>query len=960
MILFAQSRRAGRGKDSGRAPQKGDRPPAGNARPTPTGTKAEPASGRAPNPKVAQGKTSGTRTPRSRGAGARKSPPPAPGLSLTPAQQEQLAAIVLFVIALLTAMGALNLSGGNILDGWTRILSVLFGWGRLLAPIFFGGLGAWLFLDSLDRRPEIGWERPFGLIILFLFFEALFHLSYAGPTSLVSAQNGLGGGLIGYGLSDLLVGGLGMAGAIVVLFVVLCIGLLLFFNIPLSQIVGTLARSWQSLQQGLSHRTSQPRNSSGGTGRTPIEMITAPPRTPQISATNDGRRTTEEAPRIPADYAGLDEPLGLPSTQQAMRPPIAARIVGGASSGDAFNQRHVHREWRLPKTQDILEESIEQEISAQEIREKVKRIEETLAHFGVPAKVIEVNQGPTITQFGVEPGFLEQKGSDGAMRKVKVKVNRISALQHDLELALAASPIRVEAPVPGKSIVGIEVPNSQISRVSLRGVMESEEFNKVHTKSPLAFALGQDVSGQPIVADLGKMPHLLIAGATGSGKSVCVNALISCLIITNTPDDLKFVMVDPKRVELSSFNGIPHLLTPVVVEMDLAVAALQRTVQEMDDRYKRFSQVGARNIETYNALPEEKRRGPKMFYLIVVVDELADLMMIAPDDVERTITRLAQMARATGIHLVLATQRPSVDVVTGLIKANFPSRISFAVTSQIDSRVVLDTPGAEKLLGRGDMLYMASDSSKLLRLQGCFVSDRELDKLVTYWKAFIEGQPPSPLTPLPRGEGNVTQGNMPQARVAPSLIPRQTPNVSGQASNVNRPDASPSSDWVQSGLWNDLEASRKGKSEEDDLLDQAMALVQSNERVSISFLQRKLRIGYSRAARLMELLEQKGLVGPDEGPTKGREALPRGMMPPGAPPTFPVEQPPRVSKPPASRGAPSSSKSKPSTRGNLTPNPSPTRRGESEPRAAREDRDFEGMDDFDDWTDEDWADLDKD
>lgn len=946
MILFAQSRRAARGKDSVRGTQKRDRPPAGDARHTPAGSKSEAASGRAPSQKVAQGKSSGTRTPRSRGTGARKSPPPAPGLSLTPAQQEQLAAIVLFLIALLTALGALNLSGGNILDGWTRILSVLFGWGRLLAPIFFGGLGAWLFLDSLDRRPEIGWERPFGLIILFLFFEVLFHLSYAGPTSLASAQNGLGGGLIGYGLSDLLVGGLGMAGAVVVLFVALCIGLLLFFNIPLSQIAGTVSRSWQSLRQGLSSRTSQPRISRGGNARTPIEMITAPPR----EKIQDKRFPPETPPQL---AAGFDEPLGLPSPQQAMRPPIAARIVGGAGSGDAFNQRPVHREWRLPKTQDILEESIEQEISAQEIREKVKRIEETLAHFGVPAKVIEVNQGPTITQFGVEPGFLEQKGSDGALRKVKVKVNRISALQHDLELALAASPIRVEAPVPGKSIVGIEVPNSQISRVSLRGVMESEEFNKVHTKSPLAFALGQDVSGQPIVADLGKMPHLLVAGATGSGKSVCVNALISCLLITSTPDDLKFVMVDPKRVELSSFNGIPHLLTPVVVEMDLAVAALQRTVQEMDDRYKRFSQVGARNIETYNALPEEKRRGPKMFYLIVVVDELADLMMIAPDDVERTITRLAQMARATGIHLVLATQRPSVDVVTGLIKANFPSRISFAVTSQIDSRVVLDTPGAEKLLGRGDMLYMASDSSKLLRLQGCFVSDRELDKLVMYWKAFIEGQPPSPLSPLPRGEGN-----MPQARVAPSSVIRppdaSARNTSGESfRGIRRADASPSSDWVQSGLWNDLEANKKVKSEEDDLLDQAMALVQSNERVSISFLQRKLRIGYSRAARLMEILEQKGLVGPDEGPTKGREALPRGMMPPGVPPAFPVQEPPRLSKPPASRSA-TPSKSKPSTSrpngGKTTP----------EPRSAREDRDFEGMDDFDDWTDEDWADLDKD
>lgn len=893
---------------------------------------------------MAQGKPSGGRTSRGRGSAARKAPPP-PGFSLNAAQQEQLAAIVLFVIALLTALGALNLSGGNILDGWTRVLSVLFGWARLLAPIFFGGLGIWLFLDSLDRRPEIGWERPFGLIILFLFFEALFHLPYAGPASLASAQRGEGGGLIGYGLSDLLVGGLGMAGAVVVLFVLLCIGLILFFNIPLSHIAGAFSGALQFLQRGASDRFT-PRLPRNGGGRTPIEMVTAPPRDPGRE-----RRAPErlsggapgESPRIPADYAALDEPPGMPASHAPPRlPAIAARIVGGAGPA----QPPVHREWRLPKTADILQESIEQEISAQEIREKVKRIEETLTHFGVPAKVIEVNQGPTITQFGVEPGFLEQKGTDGAMRKVKVKVNRISALQHDLELALAASPIRVEAPVPGKSIVGIEVPNSQISLVSLRGVMESEEFQKLRAKSALAFALGQDVSGQPIVADLGKMPHLLIAGATGSGKSVCVNALISCLLITNTPDDLKFVMVDPKRVELSAFNDIPHLLTPVVVEMEQAVNVLQRTVQEMDERYRKFSQVGARNIESYNALPDDKRRGAKLPYLILVVDELADLMMISPDEVERSITRLAQMARATGIHLVLATQRPSVDVVTGLIKANFPSRISFAVTSQIDSRVVLDTPGAEKLLGRGDMLYMASDSSKLLRLQGCFVSDDELGKLVDYWKEFYE-------TPPPAGGGVTTPRNAPQARLSP-------PTRADVPRTGNSADSAAGSDWVQSGLWNGLESHKpKGGSEEDDLFDQAVALVQGNERVSVSFLQRKLRIGYSRAARLMELLEQKGLVGPDEGPTKGREALPRG----GSLPPSPSSQAP-TGKPSGTRnGIPPGSKSRPGPRNGSGARPSASGPRRETP-TGRGDRDFIGASDsdeadFDDWSDEDWADLDK-
>lgn len=878
-----------------------------------------------PDNKVAQGSPPPAKTPRGsrpRGGSARKPPPRSP-FSINPAQQEQLAALALLVIAALTFLGAVNPSNGSLLDGWTRILSVLFGWGRYLAPFFFAGLGAWLMLDSLDMRPDIGWERPLALIILFFVLESSLQIAgvafmKVAATSIAAAQAGQGGGLIGHALYDALVGGLGLAGAMLVLVVLGAIGLILLLNIPLSQIIGTVARAWSSVQSRWTNRGTNIQITRNGRERIPQEMITAPPRKPK----EERGRTTEAVPRLPADF-GMEEPLAAePLTP--VRPSVAARIVGGGAPA----QPMMHRAWRLPRIPDILEESIEQEISANEIRTKVKQIEETLAHFGVPAKVVEVNQGPTITQFGVEPGFVQQKGSDGAVRQTKVKVNRISALQHDLELALAAAPIRVEAPVPGKAIVGIEVPNSQISLVSLRGVMESEEFQKSRAKSALTFALGQDVSGQPIVADLSKMPHLLVAGATGSGKSVAVNAMITCMIMTNTPDDLKFVMVDPKRVELSTFNGIPHLLAPVVVEMDLAVAALNRTVQEMDDRYRKFSQVGARNIESYNALSEDKRRGAKLPYLILVVDELADLMMTSPDEVEHTVTRLAQMARATGIHLVLATQRPSVDVVTGLIKANFPSRISFAVTSQVDSRVVLDTPGAEKLLGRGDMLYMASDSSKLARLQGCFVSDRELEKLVVYWKGFVEPAPP----PTP----TVSMiSNAPQARVSPSVV---YPPATGTL--------------VQGGLWSDLKAEPK-KSEEDELLDQAIQICQDNERASVSLLQRKLRIGYSRAARLMELLVEKGYVSEEEGmPTKGRQVL--------APPPLGAERPPPRSEPPRS------SPPKPNANSGII-RPSTTASGGSgvnQPgnSTGREERKFEDKDDrgtFDDWTDEDWADLDK-
>lgn len=864
-----------------------------------------------PEPKVATGNSSSSRTPRKpRGASSRKSPPP--GFSLSPAQQEQLAALALLLIAALTFLGAVNTTNGSLLDGWTRVLSILFGWSRYLAPFFFAGLGAWLMLDSLDMRPDIGWERPLALIILFFVLASFLQIvavsfMEVAPTSIAAAQAGQGGGLIGHALYDFMVGGLGLAGALLVLGVLLAIGLILLFNIPLSQIITGFTDGMQNLRGMFTRSASQVKITQNGKERVPTEMVTAPPRDPP---TDRRRPPTNDVPRLPADF-GMDDAVN--QEPPPVRPSVAARIVGGGAPA----QPVMHREWRLPRVPDILEESVEQEISATEIRTKVKQIEETLAHFGVPAKVVEVNQGPTITQFGVEPGFLQQKSADGSMRQTKVKVNRISGLQHDLELALAAAPIRVEAPVPGKGMVGIEVPNSQISLVSLRSVIESEEFQRVRTKSALAFALGQDVSGQPIVADLAKMPHLLVAGATGSGKSVAVNAMISCMIMTNTPDELQFVMVDPKRVELSTFNGIPHLLAPVVVEMDLAVAALNRTVQEMDDRYKKFAQVGARNLETYNALPEEKRRGPKMPYLILVVDELADLMMTSPDEVEHTVTRLAQMARATGIHLVLATQRPSVDVVTGLIKANFPSRISFAVTSQVDSRVVLDTPGAEKLLGRGDMLYMASDSSKLARLQGCFVSDKELDRLVSYWKGFVDAAPPQMPTVT-------TISNAPKASVTPSTV--VYPPATGA--------------MVQGGLWSDLKVEPK-RSEEDELLEQAIRICQDNERASVSLLQRKLRIGYSRAAKLMELLVERGYVSEEEGaPTKGRQVLP--------PPTT---APPR---PPSGNSGiirPTSSVSNPAT---TSTNKATTNRA-SEPKAE----DTSDIGEFDDWSEEDWKDLDK-
>ena len=469
--------------------------------------------------------------------------------------------------------------------------------------------------------------------------------------------------------------------------------------------------------------------------------------------------------------------------------------------------------WQLPPI-SILDEPTEVELSKTEIQKRAQLIEEALGSYGVDAKVVQINVGPTVTQFGVEPGWdrkykeIRERDKDGEIQvrteeisKTRVKVDRISALASDLALALAASSIRIEAPVPGKSIVGIEVPNTSFGLVNLRSVIESASFQKASAKSKLALALGKGAGGETVAADLARMPHLLIAGATGSGKTACLNSTICCLLIHNTPDDVQFIMIDPKRVELVNFNTLPHLIAPVVVEADKAVLALRWLNQEMDNRYQKFAQVGARNIEGYN---KNRHPGESMPYIVLVIDELADLMMAAFDEVERTLCRLAQLARATGIHLIVATQRPSVDVVTGLIKANFPTRISFALTSQVDSRTILDAAGAEKLLGRGDMLYMPTDASKPKRLQGTFVSDAETERVVYFW------------------------GNQKRAEMEP----------------VRFEDMS------------QLASAEKGS--EDSMMESARQLAKEHKYISTSFLQRRLRVGYPRAARIMEKLEEEG------------------------------------------------------------------------------------------------------
>ncbi len=498
--------------------------------------------------------------------------------------------------------------------------------------------------------------------------------------------------------------------------------------------------------------------------------------------------------------------------------------------------------WELPPL-DLLAEAAEVEVRPIDNEARAQLIVETLGSFGVDARVASINQGPTVTQFGVEPGWetktrtvpvRDDKGRpvyerDGrpqmrseVVSRTRVRVNRITSLANDLALALAAPTIRIEAPVPGKPIIGIEVPNTTTSLVSIRSVIESTAFQKANLRSKLAIALGKGVSGEPVAADLAKMPHLLIAGATGSGKSVCINSIIAGFLLHNTPEELRLVLIDPKRVEMANFANIPHLaFSKIITDTEEVVGTLQAIIHEMDSRYRRFASVGVRNVEAYNKSPRATHQLP---YWVVVIDELADLMMAAPYEVERQICRLAQLARATGIHLIIATQRPSVDVVTGLIKANFPTRIAFAVSSQVDSRTIIDGGGAEKLLGRGDMLFMPTDASKPKRLQGSFVSDQELDRIVVWWT------------------------NDRFRHLAPDKMDHLLEEVAEES------------------------VAERLAEEEDPLYEAATELASQHSRVSTSLLQRRLHIGYPRAARLIDMLEENGVVSAAEG-GQSREVL---------------------------------------------------------------------------------------
>lgn len=719
------------------------------------------------------------------------------GLSLD--SKLDILGIVLVLVGLLTLLSLISTSNGPATGNWLAFLGRVFGWGAYLFPVGLVSVGVWLVLRNFEKIPQLSLERLLGLIFLYTNLLTILHfilMPEGQPQAFDLAAEGAGGGFVGAAVFSFLHEYLGLAGAAVVVVAWLLIGLALSLDLTVLELFGWIPPLVLRLQDRWDDHWNHIAEKEGE--RSPLSSQTG-------SYPQENARPTD--PALPGSTGGGDHPFYPPVGRQG-------------------------KAWTLPALDEILDQGGEVVYDDNLDRQRAHIVEETLASFGAPVNVVEINRGPTITQFGVEPDFLETRTG-----RTRVRVGKIASLADDLALALSARRIRVEAPVPGKGYVGIEVPNDQIALVALKDVLESEAFRRL--KSPLRFALGQDVAGNAVAADLTGMPHLLIAGQTGSGKSVCVNTLIACLLLNNTPDDLRMVMVDPKRVELTGYNGIPHLLAPVVVETERVVGALQWVLREMDMRYHKLAELGTRNIVEYNSRMGNGA-GKKLPYLVVIIDELADLMMLAPDETERTITRLAQLARATGIHLVIATQRPSVDVVTGLIKANFPARIAFAVASGVDSRVILDQPGADRLLGRGDMLFQAPDAPAPLRLQGAYVSESEIQKLVYHWRGFSDHAQTA----------SMATGGIVDA--IPAGIPLK-----------------------QMPLWDDPQE------EGDPLLNEAIDLVRRQGRASISMLQRRLRVGYTRAARLIEAMQEKGIIGTESVGSQGFEILDYG---PAAPP----------------------------------------------------------------------------
>ncbi len=708
---------------------------------------------------------------------------------------QQLLSLAVISLGVLTLSTVAGLNSGAIINSWARLLVLLFGWGAYPTAVLITALGL-LWLRHLVHKPTIWRWRPFlGLEMALFGLLGLTH-TLLRQEGWRLVESGRGGGVVGWALCVFLINYLGPLSTGVLMALLTFIGTGLAYDVTGQEIqnVGKrLGEIWRTYQDQRAARQSTAASATepevailgNGIASSPIEKTETPSPPPDKTSTPPKKEQRSKSSK----RKRVSRPS--PSASKVTLPPHTLLKPGEGSS-----------------------------MNDQETRRKSRIIEETLAQFGIPAEVTEVRLGPTVTQFGITPGYLS-RGEDGK-RERKVRVSQITSLSDDLALALAARSLRMEAPVPGRAIVGIEVPNDSIELITLRRVLQSEAFQ--NCTAPLCFAVGLNVAGSVIVADLAKMPHLLIAGTTGSGKSVFVKSLAVSLLMHNTPQELRLIAIDPKMVELSHLNGLPHLLGVAETDLDRVLRVLRWTAVEMDNRYKEFAEVGARNLDHFNQKAQRKGEATKP-RIVVLIDELADLMMAAPEDTERTLTRIAQMARATGIHLVVATQRPSTDVVTGLIKANFPARISFGTASSVDSRVILDKPGAETLLGRGDMLFLPPDAAAPRRIQGCFVSEEEITALIDFWQQ----------------QGGATPAKAP---------------------------------WEVAAEQEGPEKLRiEGEPEDAELLEQAIALARDQGKITTSGIQRRLRISYPRAARLMEKMEAMGIVGPQRAAGRKRRVL---------------------------------------------------------------------------------------
>ncbi len=729
-----------------------------------------------------------------------------PFARVNPDVVRSVVAIVFLVLGIVILVGLMLPGKGALTDWILQVIAPWFGAGRWLLPFLLIGLG--VHLERAHGR-RAGWARTVAGVTI----------AYAALLPMVTLLSDAGflkdgsGGRIGRLVADPLGRMFSDPGAFVVLAGLLVVGVVIALDRPARDLFAPPGR----VVRGIAAALARPATDAVG------RVSAAPPEKGGSIRNGRGARDAAGRPEIPTPLPGpaqvssvfsggaLPAPgtAGAPALDGEPARTAAPRDRDDVTDGADAPAPRAPRQYRLPPLTLLEDVPARSSDRGMDHERNAAIISGKLASFGIVSRVVKWNAGPVVTQYEVEPD-------------PSVKVSRIEGLADDLAMALAARTIRIEAPIPGKSVVGIEIPNMDFNVVAIRRILEDPEVAAIPSR--IAFALGRDVAGHPRAADLAKMPHLLIAGATGSGKSVMVNALIASLLMRATPDEVRLILVDPKRVELVDYNGVPHLMVPVITEADRARAALKWAVAEMETRFRRFAGAAARNITSYN----ETRVDPadRMPYLVIVIDELADLMMRDGRTVEDPIVRLAQKARATGIHLVLATQRPSVNVVTGLIKANFPSRIAFAMASQIDSRTIIDAPGAEDLIGRGDMLFQPSDLPRPIRLQGVFVSDREVRAVTAHWRA--EAEPHYDLS-----------------------IVEDDEESTGSVDDLAGDDA-------------------------DRLLPDAVAVIQEYDRASASLLQRRLKIGYARAARIIDQLEERGYIGVSDG-SNARQVLRRDV-----------------------------------------------------------------------------------